>query len=112
MPLSNKRSTGDGVTLDTIFEALGNRSTRRILMAFAMASRWETERLIEFAASEPDRADGIRFHHQFLPHLEDAGFIERVEAADAYTRGEQFAVIRPYVELLHEEADHLPLEWP
>lgn len=111
----NDRDTTRRVDLDTVFRALSHSLRRRILTALMTDNprRAEEFETVEFkpdgSAQEPIQ---IELRHRHLPQLDEAGFIDWDEQAGRVTRGEDFAEVRPLLELMDEHAEELPADWP
>lgn len=112
MPESIQRGPADAVTLDRVARALSSRQRRRILFAFLERPRWELHALVEIAADGATREERVQVVHKNVPHLVAAGFLEEGERAGVYTRGDQFEVIRSYLEVLRDNEHRIPHELP
>lgn len=112
MAQTSEQITTDGDALDAVFRALSDGDRRRILMALLEKAKWEEDRLVDVTTGDTDLKDEIRYRHNHLPNLAESGFIEFDAATGICRRGERFDVIRRYLELLSDNQEQLPLEWP
>lgn len=103
------------IALDQVFTSLSHPIRRRILTTLAKHyPRTEDE----FYPPELQPGDKElksfknKLHHNHLPHLEDAGFIEWDSESDAITRGPNFEAVEPLITLLNDHQEELPEDWP
>ena len=111
----NDRDTSRRVDLDTVFRTLSHTLRRRILTALMTDDPRRTDEFetVEFNSGETDSEPiRIELRHRHLPQLDEAGFIDWDEQAGRVTRGEDFAEIRPLLELMDDHAEELPEDWP
>jgi hypothetical protein len=105
----------DDQELDTAFEVLSHHRRRQIL-AMLSESGSRGEDYIVAADFEPRNTSSnelmIALHHQHLPMLERAGYIEWHRDSNIIQRGPAFEHIAPVVEILQSNMDVLPGEWP
>lgn len=101
--------------LSQLFTALRHEHRRQILTFLADADAREKAELI-LADLQPEGADPEWFkpalHHQHLPILEEAGYIEWDRETNRIRRGPAFEDISPVIELLRSNQDKLPGGWP
>lgn len=65
------------------------------------------------AVVEDDRTETLlTYEHSHLPELASAGYIQWHRETGEVSRGPRFDDIAPLLELLEENADALPVEWP
>lgn len=113
-------STKGGLTTrrvgsDQAFRALSHTARRRILSALLSGGPRDT---VEFESAEslPEgqrpESFAIELHHNHLPHLDDAGFVDWDREAGTVDRGPAFGDIRPLLELLDEHREELPADRP
>jgi len=102
-------------TLDELFDALSHPYRRRILTRLRKRNPREEA---DFSAAElADDADEIdrlvlEIHHQHLPKLAEAGFLDWDREEDVITRGPRFDEIAPLIDLMVDHRDELPAGWP
>lgn len=103
------------VGLDLAFKALSHATRRRVLTSLMKDNpRGQQEfETVEFVPDGPEREPiTISLRHTHLPHLERAGFIDWDRDAEQITRGAEFEVIRPLLELMDDHREELPDGWP
>jgi len=97
---------------DQLFEALGDRHRRQLLIELLNCDREETLPLSD-AVSE-DGTDQERVHiqlaHNHLPKLEEMEYVQWDQEDGEVARGPQFEAIEPSLELLVRHAEKLPDE--
>lgn len=101
--------------LDQVFRALSRAERRRVLVAIMKDSprRQDEFETVEFRPEEIERETiATELHHNHLPHLGEAGFIDWNRESGQVTRGENFEDVRPLLELLDDHQDDLPDDWP
>lgn len=101
-------------SLDTTFDALADRSRRRLLVSLSERDPQNTEdALVPVDISDGDVSElKIEMRHHHLPKLEEVGFIEWDRNTNEVWKGPRFDEIRPLLELLSDHADELPDDWP
>jgi len=106
------RSSSDDGCLDEEFEALGDRHRRRVLVELVERPDATLDELLpeDDAVEDRDRLE-VLFHHSHLPSLDDAGFVEW-DGERRIARGAKFESVAPVHELLADNPDRLPGEWP
>lgn len=87
---------------DTVFEALSSSDRRKLLASLIADSPPD-----DSAQHVPD--DDILLYHTHLPKLDDYGFVDWNEDDQTVTRGPNFDLARPFLELL---AEHDTFEFP
>ncbi|MFB6207535.1 MAG: ArsR family transcriptional regulator [Haloglomus sp.] len=98
-----------------MFEALSHPRRRRILTVLVEANPGDND---EFVPDDFTPTDGeldgfvISLHHNHLPRLHDAGFIEWEPRTETVRRGPRFDEIVPLVELMSNHENELPADWP
>lgn len=101
--------------LNDSLEALGHPFRRRILTRLHDRNPRDEA---EFSAAElADDADGshrleLDIHHNHLPRLAEAGFVDWDRDENVVTRGPRFPEIAPLIELMANHPDELPVGWP
>jgi hypothetical protein len=106
---------GKRSTLDQLFEALSHPYRRRILTAIATRNPQHEDDFTpaEFAGDDEKFEQCLTaLHHNHLPRLDEAGFIEWDREAKTIRRGPRYDEIVPLVELLIAHEDELPADWP
>jgi hypothetical protein len=109
-PAGGKRST-----LDQLFNALSHPYRRRILTAIATTNpRGEDDFTPAEFAGDDEKLEVFltALHHNHLPHLDEAGFIDWDRETQAIRRGPRYDEIAPLVELMIAHEDELPADWP
>ncbi|WP_449272244.1 DUF7344 domain-containing protein [Haloprofundus halophilus] len=102
-------------TLDQQFISLSHPTRRRILITLAEDNPRDVD---EFERSDFTTEDGeleqfiVTLHHNHLPQLADAGFIDWDRESNTITRGPNFEEIRPLVTLIANHQEELPENWP
>lgn len=103
-----------GSSMDDVFEALADRRRRRTLAALI-----ERDPPVELGiddicsgAVDDDPSDRTALRHAHLPKLDAMGFIDWDPESGVITPGPGIDRVRPVVELLDDNADDLPLDWP
>lgn len=87
---------GPSDRLDSLFETLAHRHRRHVLTVLADEAQSDSDRveLDELARGLADRTRfRIALHHQHLPVLERAGYIEWERDRNAIRRGERFGEV-------------------
>lgn len=88
------------VAIDSVMDALKNRTRRRILMALVGDStETSIDSLVRQITREKPRT---RLHHNELPRLANAEYIEWDNDADTVSKGPKFPEVEPLVQLLKE----------
>ncbi|UHQ99026.1 helix-turn-helix domain-containing protein (plasmid) [Natrinema zhouii] len=54
----------------------------------------------------------VEMYHNHLPRLEEAGFIRWQKEQNMVVKGPEFDQIKPVLELLEENEDEMPIDWP
>lgn len=96
--------------LDDAFRALAHPERRRLLRALADHNPQSDQ---SFDYSDTDSTESretkenihMRIHHNRLPMLEAAGFIERNTHDREITKGPNFEVIRPLLHVIDDETN-------
>lgn len=98
-----------GPDIDRQLKLLHKRERRLILRALL-----HRETVVDVSAvAEDERPETmLTYEHSHLPQLASAGYIEWYRDTGEIARGPRFADIAPLIELLEENADELPVEWP
>lgn len=110
------RDTADGrLTLDEVFSALSHSTRRHVLSTIAehdprRGGEMDPEDLLE--GDETPQHRHLELHHNHLPSLDAAGFIDWDPETDTITRGPRYEDIRPVIELMRTHQDELPDDWP
>lgn len=102
--------------IDECFEALANRYRRRLLVAL-LAHNPQADDDLQYpdnvTVADSDAAVlSIKMVHLHLPKLVEMGFIDWDQETNTIATGPEFEEIRPLVEVLDEQQDELPDEWP
>lgn len=109
-----RKQPDPGPVLDQTFDTLSHPYRRRILTLLHESARASTSALPARVANagEPVERVEIALHHGHLPKLESVGFIDWDHAAEEVRRGPCFDEIAPFLELVMENPETLPAEWP
>lgn len=106
---------GDGDALDEVFVCLADRTRRRLLASLAEHDA-RTGGGVDPADLAPADRDPAQFeadlHHNHLPRLQEAGFLQWDRDSDTVRRGPRFEDIEPLLALLDDHREVLPGEWP
>ena len=96
---------------DALFGHLSHPIRRRVLLALFAASPDAVLSPDDFVAGG-SRSERIRIelHHNHLPRLAAADYLEWNRRDDTVSRGPRFETIVPTIELLTEYNDRLPVE--
>lgn len=95
-----------------LFRTLSHRARRRILVAVKSRSP-SAGNEFELAEVLPaDEALKIRCHHQRLPRLGEAGFIDWDRENDTIAKGPSFEEVEPVLDRMADNQDALPGVWP
>lgn len=99
--------------LDRIFDVLRAQDRRRVLCHLATG---EHDRTVPLRETIPESRDPVayrtRMRHTHVPKLEEYGYVEFDETADAFRRGPDFDEIAPVVETLLSNRERIPCECP
>lgn len=102
--------------IDDCFEVLANRYRRRLLVALLEHNPQADDDLQypdDGTVADDDSEDlAIKIVHIHLPKLVEMGFIDWNQEPNTIETGPEFEEIRSLVELLDEQQDELPDEWP
>lgn len=101
--------------LDQMFSCLSDRTRRRVLTALAEHNPRKGEEFepSDLTSGERDRDQfKMDLYHNHLPRLRDAGIIEWDRDSDTLTRGPRFDEIEPFLELLDDQQEEPPADWP
>jgi len=102
---------GSGAPLDALLGHLSHPIRRRVLLALFAADPNAVLSPDDLVAhGEPSERDAIELHHNHLPRLAAAGYLEWNRLDDTVTRGPNFETIVPMIEVLTEYDDRLPAE--
>lgn len=109
--LDSERSS----TLDRLFTAVSHPARRRILLALSEDNPRTIEEF-ESARVRGDRPEGatlaVELHHQHLPQLAEADFINWDRSTDTITKGPAFEEIQPLLAWIREESDEHTAIYP
>lgn len=115
MTPQRSRDRASRVDLDRVFETLSHATRRRILTALTEDN---PRRQPEFETPEfrPEGTDQetirLNLHHSHLPHLDAAEFVDWDRETGRVVRGDDFEEIRPLLELMDDNHEDLPADWP
>lgn len=114
MTASTTSSTETAITTDQLFNTLSNSTRRRILVSLLNHSRdgeaFDPEEC-KPAGEDRDRFE-LTLHHNHLPRLDEAGFVDWDREAGTVRRGPRLEEIAPVLRLIDDNQDELPLDWP
>lgn len=105
----------DTAPLDRIFDVLGSPARRRILVGLREATPRSTHEFTvreEGPEGDPPGTPRIELHHNHLPRLEAAGFVEWDREGNEVARGPAFDEVEPFLSLIDDHREELPGEWP
>lgn len=105
----------ESTTLDQAFTTLGSPPRRRILVALLEQnprSKEEFTGLEYWPKDRDDEAVRVGLHHNHLPKLQEAGFVDWDRRTGRVTRGPEFEAIEPLLVLIDDHRDELPDDWP
>jgi DNA-binding transcriptional ArsR family regulator len=108
-PSSSKPENGS--RLDEIFVALSDETRRQILLAVAeYDSRTDTGVALRDIVGGSKASDHliIDLYHNYLPHLDDSGFIDWNRKTNTISPGPRFEEIRPLVRILRDYQGEIP----
>ena len=109
------RDSASRVDLDRVFKALSHATRRRILTAL-MEDNPRRQPEFETLTFRPEGTDQetirLELPHHHLPQLHEAGFIDWDRETGRVVRGDDFEAIRPLLELMDDQAEELPDDWP
>ncbi len=97
--------------IDQVFESLGNRRRRLVLLALKRGSV-ETEADVMVRGGNETASAEIELYHNHLPKLAEAGYIEWDPDTGEISEGPRFDEVEPLLELIERHADELPPGWP
>ena len=104
-----------GESLNELFDALSHQYRRYVLWALANPDRPPDDSVgtSQFVPSgaEPDVLQ-IELVHTHFPKLDDRGFVDWDPEAETLARGPRFDEIAPFIELMNENRDEIPQNWP
>lgn len=98
--------------LDRSLDALSHPLRRRLLTRLKDRNPLEDDALpgeLE-SGSDPDRVL-LEMHHNHLPKLVEAGFVDWDREENVLRRGPRFDEIAPLIELMIDHRDELPAGW-
>lgn len=113
--IRGKPRSNDRVDLNRAFTALSDPVRRRILVELRTDSPITMDEFVTDGFTPPGpggRTVAIELHHSHLPQLRKAGFVDWDRGMDRIRRGEHFEEILPLLDLLCDNPDELPGEWP
>lgn len=93
-------------TTDELFALLTDVHRRRVLVSLLDDSVVDPE-----TALLDEDCSAVELQHAHLPKLDDAAVVDWDRGDGAVRRGPQFESIRPTLELLADNPDHLPSNW-
>jgi hypothetical protein len=108
------RTTDREESLSDLFEVLSHQFRRYVLWALARAES-DTEAALELDhLADGDEPDVLRLElvHNHLPKLDEYDYVDWDPATGTLGRGPRFEEIEPVLELLNENAETMPDEWP
>lgn len=102
-------------TLDDLFDTLGNRYRRRLLLRMSRPDArggWELD--VSALADETDDEAALRdrLYRMHLPQLSADGYLEWIGQHQTVYRGPTFDIIAPIVRILDEHNEEIPTGWP
>ncbi|NIC00572.1 helix-turn-helix transcriptional regulator [Halobacterium sp. R2-5] len=115
MSTLTRGETGSGIALATVFRTLSDPTRRHIL---SKLRRHTPQPLVEleyeaFHESADEREPPhVHLYHGHLPKLDSAGFVDWDRETDTVSRGPNYEEIRPVIDLLAENQEELPADWP
>ena len=96
---------------DALFGHLSHPIRRRVLLALCAAGPDAVLSPDDFVSGDSPKVEvKIELHHNHLPRLAAAGYLEWNRRDDTVSRGPRFETIVPTIELLTEYNDRLPVE--
>ncbi len=109
---SSEPHPGHGQTsIDETFECLSHRH-RRLVLQVLREEDVTTEDAISARSGVPQNQAKLELRHRHLPKLRRAGYIQWNEQTGYLSRGPSFADIDQYLQLLADNAEALPHDWP
>ncbi len=102
-------------TLDDLFDTLGNRYQRRLLLRLSRPEAcggWELDVSVLADETDDEAALRDRLYRQDLPQLAADGYLEWIGHRQMVYRGPAFEVIAPVVEILDDHSEEIPVGWP
>ncbi|MDS0473702.1 transcriptional regulator [Natrinema sp. 1APR25-10V2] len=99
---------------DKIFDALSDVKRRRILVHMLSHNPEDDSKLYivdDGASDEELRQLLVEMEHTHLPKLEEYGFIDWDKDKGKVTKGPNYDVIKPILELMLNHQDELPDGW-
>ena len=98
-------------------EAMGDRYRRRLLFELQKHNPQSDDDTQQQPGLSPE-FDGeaestvqSMMYHSHLPKLEELGYIYWDREAGTISKGPEWNEIAPFVQLLHEHGDELPVDW-
>lgn len=85
--------------IDAMMDALRNPVRRSVLLTLVDSTQSSIDDIKQTTDSRYSQVD---LHHNHLPKLEGAGYIERNHESNTISRGQNFLVVEPLVRLLKE----------
>jgi len=97
--------------LDASLGHLSHPARRRVLLALLAADPNAVLGSDDLVADgSPSKQEAIELHHNHLPRLAAAGYLEWSRRDDTVTRGPHFETIVPTITMLTEYDDRIPAE--
>jgi len=96
---------------DDVFDALGNRYRRRVLVALFERARCDGGPVspADLATEDEDPEElRLRLHHCHLPRLAAKGYLEWDPDRGRIRRGENFEELEPFLAVMLEHGDEPP----
>lgn len=102
------------LTLDQLFEILSRQPRRQILDALHEESPRDIHELTdeEFRSEREAEFVELTLRHNHLPRLDETGIVRWDERNGTIRTGPQFEKVRPFLELVCDNQDTLPVSWP
>ena len=108
---------GAEMSFDRILEAMGDRYRRQLLLALIEHNPQDAddptptlnERRGEF--EDDGQTTKAVMHHAHLPKLEEFGYIHWDRDAGKISKGPAWDEIAPFIRLLDDHSDELPVGW-
>jgi len=102
-------------SLSELFEILSHEYRRYVLWVLADLDRRpdesvDTTRVLR-CEGEPDILR-IELVHNHLPQLDDYGFVDWDQETETLRRGPRFDEVKPFIDLMNENRDEIPQNWP
>lgn len=94
--------------VDEMLDCLADRK-RRVALVLLNRGAVDSEADLIYRGKEETKATLVHTH---LPKLAEAGYIEWDRESGTIEKGPQFDEIEPLLDLIEENADELPHDWP